>query len=221
MNGGIQDHRPDSESPATGGSDDEAELMLQVEDYVRGQMHGAALDEFELRMMDDRRLQDLVDVELNLQRAVRAIGSGRPLASASRVRSRGWPVIAAAASVFLALGFVAGRFYEFRGGNTAAYVGAAGLLVLDTPRGDDPALIAGATAAPVVIEVPVLSDGDYQLHFHAGQSPEPAFSFDRLRPDAAGMLRVVVPGLELTPGIWQVRIGHAGASELRSFEVRR
>ncbi len=221
MNGGIQDHRPDSDSPATDGSDDEAELLLQVEDYVRGQLKDAALDEFELRMLDDRRLQDMVDVELNLQRAVRAMGPGRPHAVAPRLRARGLPMMAVAASVFLVLGFVAGRFYEFRGGGSAEYVGAAELLVLDTPRGNESASIVGATAALVVIEVPVLSDGDHQLHFHAGQTPAPAFSFDRVRPDAGRMLRVILPGSELTPGIWQVRIVHAGANELRSFEVRR
>jgi hypothetical protein len=221
MNGGIQDHHPDPKSSATGGSDDEVELLLKVEDYVRGQMHGAALDEFELRMMDDRHLQDLVDVELNLQRAVRAMGPGRPLVAAPRVRSRGWPVIAAAASVFLALGFLVGRFYELRSGGRAAYVGAAELLVLDTPRGNESASILEATAAPVVIEVPVFADGEYSLSFHAGQSPYPAFSFDQVRAGAGGMLRVIVAGSDLTPGIWQVRIGHKGLYEVRSFEMRQ
>jgi hypothetical protein len=202
------------------GADDVDALQSLVADYVRGRLTGDALDAFELRMMDDRRLQEMVDIELRLQQAVRAMGEHSAGAVWPRPHRRQRRVaLAAAAAVVLGVGFVAGRYAGSAGQGAAA----ADLVLLDTLRGapSAPSASVEVSQALLVVEIPVATTEARSLRIsplHAGGA---AVTFDAVTPDADGVLRVVVPGRSFEAGVWCADIGAGADGDRRCFEVRR
>ncbi len=201
-----------------------------VEDYVCSRLTGIALDEFELRMMDDVFLQDAVDLELKLARSVRAIKTvAQSSTNTPKPFRSSWLAVASAASVVIALGFIAGRYSSdaLKFGGTSN--NSANLLVIDTPRSGNNGLQVRANAAWLVLELPVLELGPYQVDFvlqpiNGAQTEKPTLRFSDLRPDQNGSLRMVIRTKELAPGNWLARVQSQSknASEQldsRSFQI--
>lgn len=191
------------------------QLQQRAQDYVRGRLSEAEREAFELDMVEQPALMDALEVEVALQHGLRHLPAAgqvphTPQASALRLP------LAMAASLLVGIGIGALGLRD-----TAVDPGlqtATGLYV-DHVRGDaDPPLSALSPSA-LILEIPIGHEDPVTVRLRPPDSPPlPALA---ARPDALGLVRMVLAPAQQKPGRWQAEIESAGHPlDTRSFDLQ-